>query len=245
MKVMCHVKNRFNDRAKRGPRTGFTLIELLVSLAIVGLLTALLVPYAHRAMMKAKQTKSMGNLKTIHTALNCYLAENDNTFPFECGPGFKNPFWSEQLGPYLYNSTVIYNVKGVAGTKARLNAAFIDPLLASNRHHDLGDYGCNTALMVGPTSTPVRAASIARASGVLLAMTAGENSGGTPIGSWYVDASSIQYGLVSVDNAPAGASYPSSRNIGTVLGLFVDGHTEAIAKDDFNANKKQLFLPNP
>ena len=47
---------------------GFTLIELLIVVAIIGILSALLIPNAITAMQKAKQKSTMKDIVTIATA---------------------------------------------------------------------------------------------------------------------------------------------------------------------------------
>ena len=55
---------------------GFTLIELLIVVAIIGFLSALLIPNAITAIQKAKQKKTMKDLVTISTAIADYVTDN-------------------------------------------------------------------------------------------------------------------------------------------------------------------------
>ena len=55
---------------------GFTLIELLIVVAIIGFLSALLIPNAITAIQKAKQMKTMRDLVIISTAIADYVTDN-------------------------------------------------------------------------------------------------------------------------------------------------------------------------
>jgi prepilin-type N-terminal cleavage/methylation domain-containing protein len=61
-------------------KKGFTLIELLVVVAIIGLLATLSVVAFNTARAKARDTKRVGDIKQIQTALALYYADN-NGYP--------------------------------------------------------------------------------------------------------------------------------------------------------------------
>ena len=58
----------------------FTLIELLVVIAIIAILAAILFPVFSQAKLAAKKTSDLSNQKQIGTALQMYLADNDDTY---------------------------------------------------------------------------------------------------------------------------------------------------------------------
>jgi prepilin-type N-terminal cleavage/methylation domain-containing protein len=60
---------------------GFTLVELLVVLAVIGILSALLLPAVLRANGKARRTTCLNNLKQINLGLRMYADDNDDTLP--------------------------------------------------------------------------------------------------------------------------------------------------------------------
>jgi len=62
-------------------RQGFTLIELLVTIAIIALLAVLLLPAISRLKGRGTAVKFQSNLRTAATALLCYAADHDGTFP--------------------------------------------------------------------------------------------------------------------------------------------------------------------
>ena len=61
-------------------KKGFTLIELLVVIAIIGLLSTLAVVALGSARLKARDSKRLGDLKQIQTALELYYTDQ-NAYP--------------------------------------------------------------------------------------------------------------------------------------------------------------------
>ncbi len=74
-----HRPLRTFGRAHRR-QLGFTLIELLIVLAIIGLIAAIAIPNLKSAMNKAKQTRTLADIKAIGNALETYAIDN-NTYP--------------------------------------------------------------------------------------------------------------------------------------------------------------------
>ena len=54
---------------------GFTLIELVVVIAIIAVLTGSLLPSIQNFIRRSQATRTAGELKTIHEAMNRYLAD--------------------------------------------------------------------------------------------------------------------------------------------------------------------------
>jgi type II secretion system protein G len=65
-------------------RRGFTLIELLIVVAIIGIIVAISIVNMINAIQRAKQKRSMGDIKTLATAIEAY-ATDQNVYPAAAG----------------------------------------------------------------------------------------------------------------------------------------------------------------
>ena len=75
-------------------KKGFTLIELLIVIAIIGIIAAIAIPNLLTALQKGKQKATMGDIKSIGTAIesyitDCYIAPPDLTV--------LEPFWMKTI----------------------------------------------------------------------------------------------------------------------------------------------------
>jgi type II secretion system protein G len=68
---------------KRNPK-GFTLIELLIVVAIIGIIGAIAIPNLLNAIQRAKQRRSMGDMRSAATAIEAYAVDL-NRYPPAAG----------------------------------------------------------------------------------------------------------------------------------------------------------------
>ena len=79
---------------KKRNKKGFTLIELLIVVAIIGIIVAIAIPNLLNAIQRAKQKRTMGDMRTAGTAAEAY-AVDFNHYPAAAGytlpSGFSSP----------------------------------------------------------------------------------------------------------------------------------------------------------
>jgi len=65
---------------------GFSLIELLIVVAVIGLISAIAIPNLITVIQRARQTRSMADLKTIGRAVSLY-SQDCSYYPIETSLG--------------------------------------------------------------------------------------------------------------------------------------------------------------
>ena len=82
-------------------RHGFTLIELLITIAIIGILAAMLIPAANYIREKARKTECLNNLRQWGVALQGYLDEHRGIFPSYAATISAPDAWFNVIPPYI------------------------------------------------------------------------------------------------------------------------------------------------
>jgi prepilin-type N-terminal cleavage/methylation domain-containing protein len=99
----------------RNRQRGFTLIELLIVVAIIGIIAAILIPNLIDALQKAKQKRTMSDIRNTGTAWMSWLTDQvgstaaggSNTFDITAG-GFTNRDYAAMVSTLRPTTTFFY-----------------------------------------------------------------------------------------------------------------------------------------
>jgi prepilin-type N-terminal cleavage/methylation domain-containing protein len=95
-------------------RRGFTLIELLVVISILGLLSAIIVPVARNARVVSRRAKCLSNLHSIGQALQNYLSENRDTYPWAAEMRSVDRLLADLLSEEFPSTTTYFATEGLS-----------------------------------------------------------------------------------------------------------------------------------
>ncbi|QYY37459.1 type II secretion system protein [Ruficoccus sp. ZRK36] len=224
------------------PDLGFSLVELLCAIAVIAILMMVVVSTLSRVKVHSQRSQSVANLKSIGQAIMLYSADHQGVLPLMCSADrWGSPIWSTNVLPeYLDN-----NMTEVPGDRT-INSVFVDPLLEFEKHGSLGDYAANAEVLRGFPSYPgedgLRLSKLAQADTSRLMMVMAAENGGSDLlhGMWYILPIYLRGSLF--DNPRA---RPSTRDIGVVLGVFVDGHVAAVPEAEFAENYRDYLFLEP
>jgi len=89
----------------RNRQKGFTLIELLIVVAIIGIIAAILIPNLIDALQKAKQKRTMADMRNVGTAFMSYVTDAASA---AAAGSSTNSFDLDQYASITYSS--IYSI---------------------------------------------------------------------------------------------------------------------------------------
>ncbi len=128
------------ERIKMGSRAwGFSLIELLVVVAIVGIIAAILIPNLLTALQKAKQKRTVAELRNVGTAWMSWLTDQVGASAAGAAKTYDASVLSEtsyvELYGYLHPESTFFYMQEVPqfdGWRYPLVFGQADSLIASN-----------------------------------------------------------------------------------------------------------------
>ena len=230
--------------ARRAPASGtdgFTLIELLIVVAIIGILSAMLLPALIRAKAAAQRADCVSNVRQLGLATQLYLGDNGDIFFYRSQPSTAagQPWWFGWLqgstvpeGQRTFDLSTGILFPYLHGEDVRLcpSPAWNSPQFKLKGTNVIFSYGCNAYLFVAQTvpqvKLPVSANKISRPADTALFADAAQVNTFQPPASvasplfeefYYLD---LQTNYASPNNTPNGHfRHAQKANV-----AFADGH---------------------
>jgi prepilin-type N-terminal cleavage/methylation domain-containing protein/prepilin-type processing-associated H-X9-DG protein len=224
------------------PRTGFTLIELLTSIAIIGILAAILIPVVGTVRHSARSSQSLSNLRQIGTAAVLYTTDNNGNFPLLDGQERR---WPAELEDYMGTD------RGKSSFSDRRNPVYIDLTVPADKRNQISDYGASIMVFITRAIAnrdnrgPFNISLLVDPSKIAIVGTSYIPNTGQA--QWQLRTGGVADGFITGRTPGQGAPDPrlGSGNVGLV---FADGHVEAIPRDlvysDDNRERRALFDPS-
>lgn len=127
----------------RKSRRGFTVVELLVTVAVVGVLTALLLSALPAVRSKTQILRCLAQLRNVGNAIPAFMVDNNGCLPTNA---YGNR-WPAQVAPYMGFPTFL---TGSAEERKKfydkVRCSALQITLPDNSNSQLGIYGYHTDL---------------------------------------------------------------------------------------------------
>lgn len=120
------------SRFVRGNRGGFTLIEVIVVAAIIAILAGILVPMIFNQIDESKNSRAMGDCKSILTAITDFGSKK-NTQGIAIG---KNPVYSNPAACSTVGAGFLYSAPASYATVKDSNATWVAAYTAAAGNDD-------------------------------------------------------------------------------------------------------------
>jgi len=216
-------------------RSGFTLIELLTVMAIIGILAAILIPAIGRVRHSAKTSQCASNLRQLGAAMQMFANENRGRMP-QANVKFTDPETGsdETLRWYRVLSIKEYISRDEQAQLNNCPNADVEPSLWTTC------YGMNGQLQIDSDEATSKSDTYWYPSRVVNPVNT------IMLGDVKINPAWGNGGGGDIINFPGsdGGEYnqPDFRGVGNTCNiLFVDGHVEALALNDFT---KEMFKPS-
>lgn len=197
----------------------FTLIELVVVIAVVGVLMALAMSFTSRAMSRARSAESLSNLRQVGVAALLFASEKGGRLPLATGGG---ELWIEQIWPYAYPGQEYPGFAGSDPPEKFKGTIFHSPNVERERPPMPRSFGWN---YISSLSFPtMQAVAIDNHSKVCLAADTRTSSALSSAGINFRNGSSRDWA-----------------NDGRAHVLFMDGHVEAMTKEQVPDSNYSIF----
>jgi prepilin-type N-terminal cleavage/methylation domain-containing protein len=160
-------------------KRAFTLIELLVVIAIIAILAAILFPVFAKARERAKQTKSLNNIKQLALAVTQYSQDYNETFPgwlntgTDASPAYAHNCWDQQIDSQVKSKDSYNNGDtGIKSTwdpaKARVITYGLNGLLIAPADNTTNNNANFAAITTSTAPAPLSPSSISNPAGTIL-----------------------------------------------------------------------------
>ncbi|MBC2603443.1 prepilin-type N-terminal cleavage/methylation domain-containing protein [Puniceicoccus vermicola] len=153
LRLQVHMRPSFRKH-------GFTLIELLVVMAVLGILTAILLPVYSSIRNKTQSTVCISNLRQIGAAFSTYKIDNKGNLPAVGFPGsssvgewFKSDFFTYLSDGIAFNDYPFEKKETSSGVAPFNNSPLFCP--ACDPEDSIKPYGVNLWLWQSQRSYPI------------------------------------------------------------------------------------------